>query len=110
MKKVLFFLAPLLFLMAYSTFSQCTNGTQFGTITAPTVPGVVTITTCAFGGEYSTINTCSAGSTYQFAASGGTGNYITIRQATPGGAVLGFGFSPITVVCTVSGTWCCTRR
>ncbi len=30
-------------------------------------------------------------------------NYITIRQGTPGGAVLGFGFAPISVVCTASG-------
>ncbi|MGB4850181.1 MAG: hypothetical protein WBP41_19815, partial [Saprospiraceae bacterium] len=83
--------------------SQCTNPSAFGTVTAPTTNTPVTITTCAFGGEYSTINTCSAGSTYLFTATGGAGNYITIHQGTPGGTVLGFGFSPISVVCTVSG-------
>ena len=38
-----------------------------------------------------------------FTATGGVGNYITIHQGTPGGLVLGFGFSPISVTCTSSG-------
>lgn len=84
-------------------WSQCTNPSAFGTITAPTNNTPVTITTCAFAGEYSTINSCSAGSTYQFSATGGTGNFLTIHQGTPGGIVLGFGFSPVSVTCTVSG-------
>ncbi|MBL7826287.1 MAG: HYR domain-containing protein, partial [Saprospiraceae bacterium] len=84
-------------------WSQCTNSSQFGTVNAPTNNVPLTITTCAFGGEYSTINSCTAGSSYQFSATGGTGNYLTVRQGSPGGTVLGFGFSPITVTCTVSG-------
>ncbi len=86
MKKLFFFLAPLLFLMSYSSLSQCTNASKFGTITAPKVPGAVTITTCAFGGENNTINTCSISSIYQIAATGGTGNFITVRQTKPGSA------------------------
>jgi hypothetical protein len=83
--------------------SQCLNGTPFGTVNAPTSDIPITITTCAFAGEYSTINNCVAGSSYQFNATGGGGNYITIRQGTPNGAVLGFGVPPITVTCTASG-------
>lgn len=94
---------PLLLLLAQQSWSQCNNFSQFGTINAPTNNTPTTITTCAFGGEYSTINNCTAGSTYLFSATGGVGNYLTVRQGTPGGAVLGFGFSPISVVCTVSG-------
>jgi hypothetical protein len=90
-------------LLGQEAWSQCTNGSQFGTINAPTNNTTTTITTCAFAGEYSTINSCTAGSTYLFNATGGAGNYITIRQGTPGGAVLGFGFAPISVTCTVSG-------
>ncbi len=85
------------------TLAQCSNVSQFGTINAPTNNTTTNITTCAFGGEYSTINSAAAGSTYLFSATGGSGNYITIRQGTPNGTVLGFGFSPISVVCTVSG-------
>jgi Secretion system C-terminal sorting domain len=83
--------------------AQCNNGSPFGTATAPTNNTPVTITTCAFGGEFSTINSAVAGTTYLFNATGGVGNFITIRQGTSGGTVLGFGFAPISVVCTVSG-------
>ncbi|HZV67894.1 MAG TPA: T9SS type A sorting domain-containing protein [Saprospiraceae bacterium] len=84
-------------------FSQCTNGAAFGTFTAPSGNGVQSMSTCIFGGEYNTINGAVAGSTYVLSASGGIGNYLTIHQGTPGGLVLGFGFSPVSVTVTVSG-------
>lgn len=90
-------------LTGFAAKSQCNNTAQFGTINAPTGTTPATITTCAFAGEYSTINNCVAGQTYLFSATGGAGNFITIRQGTPGGTVLGFGTSPVSVVCTVSG-------
>lgn len=99
----LLLLALMLLLSNHQVWAQCTNASQFGTINAPTNNTTTTITTCAFGGEYSTINNCTAGSTYNFNATGGTGNYITIRQGTPGGTVLGFGFAPVSVICTASG-------
>lgn len=97
------FVIFLQFLFTTQISSQCLNSAQFGTVTAPTNNTPVTITICAFGGEYNTINSAVAGSTYLFTGSGGTGNYLTIRQGTPGGAVLAFGFSPVTATCTVSG-------
>ncbi|MEO7922728.1 MAG: immunoglobulin domain-containing protein [Chitinophagaceae bacterium] len=103
MKKIYFFLFTLTVLTSQLAFSQCTNGSAFGTTNAPTNNVPVTITTCAFGGEYSTVNNCVAGSTYQFSATGGTGNFLTIHQGTPGGTVLGFGTSPVSVLCTASG-------
>jgi hypothetical protein len=96
-------LVAVMILTGHSLRAQCTNASQFGTINAPITSTPVTITTCAFGGEYSTINSCVSGSTYLFNATGGAGNYITIRQGTPGGPVLGFGFAPVSVVCTASG-------
>ena len=89
MKKMYFLLLPLILLTSHVALSQCTNPSAFGTATAPTNTTPLTITTCAFAGEYSTINGAVAGSTYLFTATGGTGNYITIRQGTPGGTVLG---------------------
>ena len=86
-----------------SSFAQCLNSSQFGTVTAPTNSTPITITTCAFAGEYSTVNNCVAGNSYTFNATGGTGNFITIRQGTFNGAVLGFGNAPQTVVCTANG-------
>ncbi|MBK8608457.1 MAG: hypothetical protein IPL84_00450 [Chitinophagaceae bacterium] len=103
MRIYLLLLCFMVFLSTQTAQSQCTNGSAFGTITAPTNNTTVTITTCAFGGEYSTINSCVAGQTYLFNATGGTGNFITIHQGTPGGTVLGFGTAPVSVVCTVSG-------
>ncbi len=103
MKKVYLLLLLTVVLFSNAAYNQCTNTSAFGTTTAPTTPTPVTITTCAFAGEYSTINNCVAGTTYQFNATGGAGNYITIRQGTPGGTVLGFGTAPVTVTCTVSG-------
>jgi hypothetical protein len=93
----------IIFIQIQFTYGQCTNTSSYGSATAPLTQTPVTITTCAFPGEYSTINGCVAGSSYVFTATGGTGNYITIHQGTPGGAVLGYGFSPITVTCTASG-------
>jgi len=83
----------------------CTNTTAFGTVTAPG-PGVtVTITTCLFGGEYTTINSATAATSYTVTGTGGTGNYITIRQGASGGPVIAFGFSPLTWTSTVAGTY-----
>lgn len=99
-----FIFLPLLFIMFDQHLSaQCNNGIQFGGATAPTGPNVVTITTCAFAGEYSVINSALAGTTYQFNATGGSGNFITIRQGTSGGTVLGFGTPPLNVICTANG-------
>jgi len=104
MKKIYFLVTSLLLITGYAAQSQCTNAAQFGTVTAPTTNGApTTITTCAFGGEYSTINGCTAGQQYTFNVPTGTANYITIHEGTPGGPVLGFGTAPVTVTCTVSG-------
>ena len=102
-KRIILLFLFVFMLISQAGWSQCTNGSAFGTATAPTNNTPVTITTCAFGGEYSTINSCVSGATYLFTATGGTGNFITIHQGTPGGLVLGFGFSPISVLCTSSG-------
>lgn len=84
-------------------WGQCTNSTPFGTVNAPTNNVPLTISSCTFAGEYNTINNAVAGSTYQFTGTGGAGNYLTVRQGTPGGVVLAHGFSPVSATCTVSG-------
>src|SRR5688572_15473707 len=103
-KKSFLLLFPLFFLTAGVAWSQCLNTAPFGTATAPTTsPTPVTITGCAFAGEYSTVNGAVAGQTYVFTGTGGTGNYLTIRQGTSGGTVLAHGPSPVTATVTVSG-------
>jgi hypothetical protein len=99
---------PLLLFFAFIFISadgwgQCTNSTPYGTGTAPT-SGSVTLTTCAYASEYSTINSVVAGTTYQSTSTGGAGNYITIRSGTYNGAVVAHGWSPLTWTATTSGT------
>ena len=87
------------------TPAGCTNTSGFGSVTAPG-PGItVTITSCQFGGEYSTINSATAATSYTVTGTGGTGNYITIHQGTSGGPIIASGLSPLTWTSTVAGTY-----
>jgi len=112
MKKIIsrtLFLQSMVLLLLLTTtarqaWGQCNNPAAFGTVTAPTNATPVTITTCAFAGEYSTVTGAVAGTTYAFTGTGGAGNYLTIRQGTSGGTVLAQGFSPLSATCTVSGS------
>ncbi len=95
--------------VSYDDFSMtpppaCNNSTAYGSVAAPTTPTPITITTCNYAGEYATVTGCVAGQQYTFSATGGAGNFLTIRQGTPGGTVLGSGTSPVTVTCTANGS------
>ena len=85
-----------------NVLSQCNNTSAFGTATAPTA-GTVTISTCSYQTEYSTINGVQAATIYQCSIS--DGSFITIRQGTPGGPVIASGQSPLTWNSTVAGTY-----
>jgi hypothetical protein len=100
MKKLI--LLTLIALTSIYSQSQCTNGSAFGTATAP-ASGTVTISTCSFQSEYSTINSVAASTIYNCAIA--TGGYITIHQGTPAGPVVGFGTSPLQWTSTVAGTY-----
>ena len=56
MKRIYFFAGVLMAILCLNTaaYSQCSNPSAFGSVPAPTTPVPITITTCAFGGEYST--------------------------------------------------------
>jgi hypothetical protein len=102
-----FFAAMLLmglsFGIAEQAHGQCNNTTAFGSTTINTSGTVVTIATCAFAGEYSTVNGAVAGQTLRFTSSVGT-DFITIRSGTPGGPVLAFGQTPVEFANTFTGT------
>jgi hypothetical protein len=89
-------------LVGKNALSQCNNTSAFGTATAPTT-GTVTISTCSYQTEYSTINGVQAATIYQCSIS--DGSFITIRQGTPGGPVIASGQSPLTWNSTVAGTY-----
>jgi hypothetical protein len=66
--------------------------------------GTVTITTIQYAGEYATISSVVAGSTYVSASSIVT-DYITIHSGTYDGPVVAYGLTPLTWTATVSGTY-----
>lgn len=61
------------------TPTGCASSSSFGSGAVTTIGGSVTLTTCLFGGEYSIATGLVGANTYIITASGGTGNYLTIR-------------------------------
>jgi hypothetical protein len=78
--------------------AQCLNSTQWPqeTITPDSTGLVTPITACNFLQEYSVITGINAGEEYGFTVGGGA--YITVRQGTFDGPVLGQGYSALVVV------------
>ncbi len=103
MKKLYFLLFSFLLLTGYAAQSQCNFTSAFGTATINPAGTIVTISTCSFGGEYSTINGAVNGQTLRFTSSVAT-DFITIRSGTPGGPVLAFGTTPLVFANTFTGT------
>lgn len=87
---------------ALAAQGNCLNFSSFGTVTPDPFGALTTISTCSFESEYSTVNGCIAGASYQFTLS--SGGYITVREGTFDGPVIGQGFSPVTVTATQNGT------
>ncbi|MCB9169431.1 MAG: T9SS type A sorting domain-containing protein [Flavobacteriales bacterium] len=83
--------------------AQCTNTAQYPAGAVTPDPGglLTTISTCSFEEEYSEVTNINAGAAYQFTLS--SGGYITVHQDTYDGAVIGQGFSPVTVTAATNG-------
>lgn len=80
-----------------SSSAQCTNTAPYPSASiTPNGAGAVTIIDpCNWQTEYSTIIGIEAGASYEFTYEGGA--WVTVRQGTYNGAVLGYGVSPLTV-------------
>ena len=85
--------------------AQCTSTGAFGSGAINLAGTVVTLTTCAFGGEYSTITGITAGMNVTVTGTGGAGNYLTVRHTTSTGTVVIHGFSPLTFSAPITGTY-----
>ena len=83
----------------------CSNTSVYGSTTAPEAGVSVEIGSCAFAGEYSSIDAVVEATQYVSSSVGGLGNYITIRSLTPSGAIIAAGPSPLTWTSTVAGTY-----
>ena len=103
MKKVYFLLFSFLLLTRFIALSQCTNTSAFGTATINAAGTSVTISTCSFAGEYSTINSAVNGQTLRFTSSVAT-DFITIHSGTSNGPVVASGTTPLVFANTFTGT------
>lgn len=100
MKKNYFILSLLLILPGF-IYSQCSGGSSFASVSAPTTATPVTMSSCNWAGDYNTISNCVSGVSYTFSASIST--YITIRQGSSTGALVGYGFAPVTITSPING-------
>jgi hypothetical protein len=81
----------------------CVNIYSYGSLTAPSIPGAQTISTCTFQSEYNTIFSVVSGRQYR--STYNLGGYITVRHTSYNGTVVAAGFSPLTWTAPVSGTY-----
>jgi hypothetical protein len=87
-------------------YSQCLHSAQYGGGVAPASAGqTITLAGGIWAGEYSAITGVAATTTYVSNSTGGTGNYITIRQSTYDGTVIAHGPAPLTWTSTVAGDY-----
>ena len=80
----------------------CINNTSFGSAIAPTNNTPITISTCNFQTEYSTISNIING--YTYTAGSSCGGYITVRQGTFDGPIIAQGNAPLTWTAINNGT------
>jgi hypothetical protein len=81
----------------------CVNIYSYGSLTAPSIPGAQTISTCTFQSEYNTIFSVVSGRQYR--STYNLGGYITVRHSSYNGTVVAVGFSPLTWTAPISGTY-----
>lgn len=103
MKKLYFLVFSLLLLTGYAAQSQCTNTSVFGSATINLSGTAVTVSTCSFAGEYSTISGAVNGQTLRFTSSVAT-DFITIRSGSSSGPVVASGLTPLVFANTFTGT------
>ena len=85
---------------------QCINSNSSGAITAPSPGNTLQINSCAFAGDYSTISGFTSSTSYTVTSnSTPVTDYFTVRQGTPGGAVIAYGASPLTWTALTAGTY-----
>lgn len=84
--------------------AQCPNsGVQFGSGSAPGPGSSLTVTTCAYAGEYQVLTGVLAGNSFTVTNSGGASNFVTIYNSsfTP----IFWGASPVSFTAPTAGTY-----
>ena len=85
------------------SLGQCPLGSQYQGGTAPTPGNSVTMTTCAYAGEYQQVDGVVAGNDYVLTYTGGASNFVTIYDNTF--TAVAWGVSPLSWTASGSGTF-----
>lgn len=88
---------------APSSFGQCSGGSSFASVAAPTGTASTTISSCNWAGDYNTITGVVSGSTYTLTTSPAA--CITIHSGSPTGTVVAYGSSSVSFTAPSSGTY-----
>ncbi|TSJ45064.1 T9SS type A sorting domain-containing protein [Fluviicola chungangensis] len=83
--------------------AQCSGGSSFSSVAAPTGTTATTISSCNWAGDYNTITSVVAGSSYTLTVSPSA--CITIHSGSPTGPVVAFGTSSVPFTAATSGTY-----
>lgn len=99
----LLLLLPLLAVWSENTRAQCSGGSSFNTVAAPTGATATTISSCNWTGDYNTITGVVAGNSYTLTVSPAA--CITIHSGSSTGPVVAFGTSSVPFTAATSGTY-----
>jgi hypothetical protein len=86
-----------------NAWAQCSGGSAFSSVPAPTGATATTISTCNWAGDYNTITSVVAGNTYSFSVSPSA--CITIHSGSSTGPVVAFGMGSTSFTAATSGTY-----
>jgi hypothetical protein len=99
----LLLLISLLTVWSENTLAQCSGGSLYSTVAAPTGATATTINSCNWAGDYNTITGVVAGNTYVLTVSPAA--CITVHTGSSSGPVVAFGSSSVTFTAATSGNY-----
>ena len=102
-KRYILLLLLLLTSLSENSLAQCSGGSSFASVAAPTGVTATVISSCNWSGDYNTITGVVAGSTYTLTTTPAA--CITIHSGSPTGPVVAFGTSSVPFTAATSGTY-----
>ncbi len=102
-KNYLLLLISVFAVYSENILAQCSGGSSFSTVAAPTGSTATTISSCNWAGDYNTITGVVAGNSYTLTVSPAA--CITVHSGSPTGPVVAFGTSSVPFTAATSGTY-----
>jgi hypothetical protein len=87
-----------------TTHGQCSFTALYGSAEAPAAGETVNFPTCMFAGEYNIMTGAAESKIYTVLSTNGN-DYVTVRQGSPSGTIIGSGAVPFTFTSTVAGMY-----